>query len=201
MNEMDFLRNDKYIMCNFVKGVKFMKNFRWLFIMSIVVFIALSLVGWGQPSPSLVVESYFEGIQKGEEEDFLVLFNQAKASKSKDLSKMDGRIYELMKDIEFEVTSQKMNKDVSYVNVTVKGPDLASELMQYQTEFIKSSLDGKVTSKWDETLMLSCLEEVNYSQRTAELRLVKLDGKWKISDGRESILYLLFNLQSGMFEE
>ncbi|MTM42313.1 hypothetical protein GMA50_04185, partial [Turicibacter sanguinis] len=85
-----------------------MRSFRWAFMMIFIVFIALSLVGWGQPSPSLIVESYFSEIQKGTEGDFLSLFNDAKMKKTDQLTDVDQRIFELIKDIQFEVLSQKM---------------------------------------------------------------------------------------------
>lgn len=176
-----------------------MRSFRWALMMSIVIFVALSLVGWGQPSPSLIVESYFSEVQKGEQGDFLSLFNNVKLRKTHQLTVVDQRIFQLMKDIEFEVLSQKMNQEVAYVNVRVTGPDILAELMQYQSALIKESQAQTSSSSFDENLMLDCLEEVGYTERTAELRLIKEDSTWKITDSRESILYLLFNLQSGAF--
>ncbi|CUM81053.1 hypothetical protein PNU17_06060 [Turicibacter sanguinis] len=178
-----------------------MRSFRWAFMMSFIVFIALSLVGWGQPSPSLIVESYFSEIQKGTEGDFLSLFNDAKMKKTDQLTDVDQRIFELIKDIQFEVLSQKMNKEVAYVKVSVTGPDIAAELMQYQSAFIQESQDHSSPVSFDESLMLSCLEEVTYTERSAEIRLIKKDSTWKITDSRESILYLLFNLQSATFNQ
>lgn len=180
-----------------------MKSMRWLLMMGLIVLVALNLVGWGRPSPSLVVETFLEELKKGDEGEFLSLFEHVKTPNSEELSQVDQRVYELIQSIEYEVTDQVIKTSGARVEVTVSGPDLAAELMEYQSALIKNSIQNKeqeISSELDEEIMLSCLEEVNFSKRTANLRLIKVDGKWKISESLESILYLLFNLQSGNFE-
>lgn len=178
-----------------------MKQFRWAFIMGILVLTCLGIVGWGQPSPSLVVESYFNDIKSREKDEFLELMNQIKVEHSNQLNAVDERLYELLQQIEFEVNSQKINREVAYVTITVDGPDLAHELMEYHTDLIKESLNQTSSPmNMNEVLMLNCLEEVSFSKRTSELQLMKVDGRWRMMSSHEVILYLLFNLQSGTFE-
>ena len=178
--------------------------------------LTISLFGCGVKTPSDTVKQYLEQVKKGENGDFTNLLNntlekgEQNKEKSKEQnkdSKADKKISDDIKKITYTINSEKIDNDKATVNVKVNGPDLATVMGEYiqkslVTAFSQAfSNDGKSEKDMDklyEDILMQCLNNMKFTERTGDISLSKVDGKWKInSDG--NLTKLLVNIDDSFF--
>lgn len=174
--------------------------------------LLFGVYGCGTKSPSDTTKEYLEEIKKGENGDFSSLLNktldnsEGKAAKNnKDESAKI--LTESMKKITYTINSEKIDGDKAVVNVKVNGPDVASVMVDYMQKALAAAFNeafsGKEPTKEEtekvyDKLLIECFNNVKYTDRTGDISLTKVDGKWKIN-GDDSLTKLLININASAF--
>lgn len=160
------------------------------------------LYGCKASTPTDTTNKYFEKIKNGDA-DVQKLFTMSEESdqKTNESIKADTfsedtqkKLLDKLKGITYKVNSESIEGDTAKVNVTVKGMDLnvvLGKVMQEAfTYILTQSFSGVEMSDADNdayfnSLLIKHLDEVTYSERTADIELTKVDKDWKIKESNE----------------
>ena len=189
-----------------------MKNIKNLISVVLMLILVGGLVGCSTQSPSDVVENCLENIKKGqmEEIDNLLSENTNEADKSEELSdEVDTKLMNSIKKITYKVNSEQVDGDSATVNVTVNGPDIATVIGKYMQEafsmvfsqsFSGQSLTEEKEQEMYNEVLSKYLDEVSYTDRTQDIKLVKKDGQWEITE-KNTLATLVLNIDPSLFDE
>lgn len=190
---------------------------RTIKIISIMMICMLSvgMYGCGTKSPSDTVKIYFDEVKKGESADFSSILNETldKEEKHEDSASQNDesskKIIEAMKDLTYTINSENIDGDSATVNVKVNGPDLATVMGDvikkvfenaFSQAFSNNKMTDEETNKLYDKILLESLNNVQLTERTGDVSLTKVDGKWKINTD-DSLTKLLLNIDSSMFND
>lgn len=179
----------------------------------LVLIITTALVGCNANTPSDVVSEYFDKVKKGDtsaKELFAVVEESGQEVLDEDgVSKeVTDKLIKKMKKLTYKINSEEINGDTAKVNVTVNSMNFGevfgkvfSESMNY---FMGQAFSGVEMSDEDSEnymndLLSKHLDEVSYSDKTDDITLSKIDGKWKI-DESESLVKLVMGFDSSMLD-
>lgn len=190
-----------------------MKKFKKVVPFLLIFTLLFGVYGCGTKSPSDTTKEYLEEIKKGENGDFSSLLNktldnsEAKAAKTnKDESAK--KLIESMKKLTYTINSEKIEGDKAVVNVKVNGPDVASVMVDYMQKALAAAFNeafsGKEPTKEEtekvfDKLLIECFNNVKFTDRTGDISLTKVDGKWKINSD-DSLTKLLINIDESAFD-
>lgn len=190
-----------------------MKKFKKLVPFLLIFTLLIGLYGCGTKSPSDTTKEYLEEVKKGENGDFSSLVNKTfdkgenkAAETNKDES--SKKLTESMKKLTYTINSEKIDGDKAVVNVKVNGPDVGNVMVDYMQKAVamafNEAFSGKEptkeeTEKLYEKLLIECLNNIKFTDRTGDISLTKVDGKWKIS-GDDSLTKLLINIDASAFD-
>lgn len=114
-----------------------------------------------------------------------------------------NKILAAMNKTSYKINSEKVDKDTAIVNVTVNGPDIGKVRLDFQNKVYSDILNNKfnsdttsdeqLDSKYDEVFM-EMLDNIEFSDRTMDVELVKKDDGWEIKDGKV-LLKLVMNIE------
>lgn len=173
--------------------------------LSVILVLMVSIVvlyGCKASTPTDTTNKYFEKIKSGDA-DVQKLFTMSEESdkKANDSLKADTfsedtqkKLLDKLKGITYKVNSETIEGETAKVNVTVKGMDLnvvLGKVMQEAfTYILTQSFSGVQMSDADNdayfnSLLIKHLDEVTYSERTADIELTKVDKEWKIKESSE----------------
>lgn len=192
-----------------------MKTLKKLTVLLVLMLSIGVLYGCKASTPTDTTNKYFEKIKNGDA-DVQKLFTMSEESdkKVKESIKADTfsedtqkKLLDKLKGITYKVNSESVEGDTAKVNVTVKGMDLnvvLGKVMQEAfTYILTQSFSGVEMSDADNdayfnSLLIKHLDEVTYSERTADIELTKVDKKWKIKEGNE-LSKLLIGIDESTF--
>ena len=113
-----------------------------------------------------------------------------------------------MKKLTYKINSEEINGDTAIVNVTVNSMDLGGVFAKVIQEsfsyalaqaFSGMEISDEEGERYINDLTIKYLDEVSYSEKTDNILLSKVDGKWKI-DENESLTKLVIGIDSSVFE-
>ena len=113
-----------------------------------------------------------------------------------------------MKKLTYKINSEEVNGDSAIVNVTVNSMDLGEVFAKVIQEsfsyalaqaFSGMEMSDEEGEMYINDLFVKYLDEVSYSEKTDNILLNKIDGKWKI-DKNESLTKLVMGIDSSVFE-
>lgn len=179
----------------------------------LVLIVTTALVGCKASTPSDVVGEYFDKVKKGDasaKELFAVVEESGQEVLDEDgVSKeVTDKLIKKMKKLTYKINSEEINGDTAKVNVTVNsmnfGEVFGKVLAESMGYFMGQAFSGVEMSDEDSEnymndLFSKYLDEVSYSDKTDDITLSKIDGKWKI-DENESLVKLVMGLDSSMLD-
>ncbi|NFO55931.1 DUF4878 domain-containing protein [Clostridium botulinum] len=188
-------------------------------ILPIIVLFALiiGIYGCGTQSPTNVVKSYLEEVKKGENSDFTNLLNdkldktEDKGEPTKDdqySNETTKQLIATMNKITYTVKSEKIDGDSAVVNIDINGPDISkvmSEFMQkaFSTALAQSFSGNEISkeeqNKLFEDILTESIKNTTYVDRTGDISLTKIDGKWKVNND-DSLSTLLIGMKASTFD-
>lgn len=175
------------------------------------------LYGCKASTPTDTTNKYFEKIKNGDA-DVQKLFTMSEESDKKDNESIKAdtfsedtqkKMLDKLKGINYKVNSESVEGDTAKVNVTVKGMDLnvvLGKVMQEAfTYILTQSFSGVQMSDADNdayfnSLLIKPLDEVTYSERTADIELTKVDKEWKIKES-SALSKLLIGIDESTFNK
>lgn len=179
----------------------------------LILMITTTLYGCGGNTPSNVVSEYFNKVKKGNanvqelfniiEEDNQEILEEDKLSKE-----LSDKLLKSMKKLTYKINSEEVNGDSAIVNVTVNSMDLGEVFAKVIQEsfsyalaqaFSGMEMSDEEGEMYINDLFVKYLDEVSYSEKTDNILLNKIDGKWKI-DKNESLTKLVMGIDSSVFE-
>ncbi|PRR83453.1 DUF4878 domain-containing protein [Clostridium vincentii] len=183
----------------------------------IMLFFTLvgGVYGCGTKSPSNTVEDYLEEVKKGESGEFSDLLNQTldKAENKEETQKQEisdettKKLSNSIQDLTYTINSEKIDGDSATVNVKINGPDMAAVMTDYiqkafTNAFAQAFSDKKATdeenNKLYDSMLLECLDNVKYTERTGDISLTKTEGDWKINKD-DALTEVLINIDNSAF--
>lgn len=180
-----------------------MKKNRVISILLVGILLAI-LVGCSSNTPTKTVESFLNEIQKGNFKSDMLLTEdaQSKVEETQAIFSTDTqkKFMETMSKLTYKVDSEKIDGDTATVIVTVNSMDLAEvykNVMKDAVDYLFStSLGGEPMSEEEENayfdkLLNQNLDDTIYNEKTGELTLQKVDGKWKIEEDNVLIALVL----------
>ncbi|GAA0742484.1 hypothetical protein [Clostridium oceanicum] len=191
-----------------------MKKIKILVPFLLVLIFTMGLYGCGAKTPTDTVKNYLDEVKKGENGDFSNLVNKTldKNKKDKDKKAEDPttkKIGEAIKKLTYTINSENVDGDTAKVNVKVKGPDIATVLGESMKKGINmafsEAFSGKKPTeaeqkKMYEKIFIESMDKVKYTDRTGDISLTKVEGKWKIKES-DSLTKLLMNLDPSLFND
>jgi len=192
-----------------------MKSLKKLTVLLVLMLSTVVLYGCKASTPTDTTNKYFEKIKSGDA-DVQKLFTMSEESdkKTNESVKADTfsedtqkKLLDKLKGITYKVNSESIEGDTAKVNVTVKGMDLnvvLGKVMQEAfTYILTQSFSGVEMSDADNdayfnSLLIKHLDEVTYSERTADIELTKVDKDWKIKESNE-LSKLLIGIDESTF--
>ncbi|SFD17029.1 DUF5105 domain-containing protein [Clostridium uliginosum] len=189
-----------------------MKQFKKVISIAILLILVIGVCGCGSKTPSDTVKNYLEQVKKGENGEFKNLLNKSleeteNEKKDKLSDESTKKIIGNMKKLTYTINSENINGDSATVNVKVNGPDMSKVMADFmQKAFstaLSQSLSGNKMNKEEqnklfESMLLECLDNVTYSDRTGDISLTKTDGEWKINND-DSLIKLLLAIDPSAF--
>lgn len=159
-------------------------------------------------SISDVVKTYLDGIKNADEktisaslnENISTLLNNGEIQKESIQNDSYKKLVSEIQKITYTINSENIDGDKATVNVKINGPDIADVIAKSIQKTFKSSLsqafsDAEVTEEEQDKLyndiMLECLNEVKFTNRTGDITLEKSDNEWKIADENQLIKLIL----------
>lgn len=173
--------------------------YKGLFVFSVMI---ICLCGCQASTPTKTVELYLEGIKQSSSTDFAKLIDQATVENQELVIEVEDEIHQIINQISYWINDEVRFNETATVNLTVYGPDLAKVLMDYQNAVIKqhqdasSYLDSQLDEKLNLNILVEVLKDVPFSERSAAIKLKKVEEGWQLEERNEGLLYVLFNLQS-----
>ena len=180
-----------------------MKKIKLYVLVTCVMLISLVISGCQAQSPSDTIKLFLEGVKHSSTGDFSQLMDEATVTNQELAPEVQTKIHEITQQITYHINSEVIDGEVATVNVTVNGPDLAKVLMDYQNKIILMSREQNHSSEESQqqinlAILLEVLNEVQFFDRTADIKLNKKNDSWQIGEHNESLLYVILNLQSSM---
>ena len=171
----------------------------------------LLLHGCGGKTPTDVVNQYLKKVKKADMNvaELVDGIEEQEEVESKSFSEdTEKKLKKKIKGMTYKINSETIDGETAKVNVTVKGPDLnivIAKVMQESMGFIfTQSISGtEMTEEQSNTyfdgLFSKYLDEITYSERTDDISLIKVDGKWKIEqdDSLSTLMYGIGNSTLG----
>ena len=171
----------------------------------------LLLHGCGGKNPTDVVNQYLKKVKKADMNvaELVDGIEEQEEVESKSFSEdTEKKLKKKIKGMTYKINSETIDGETAKVNVTVKGPDLnivIAKVMQESMGFIfTQSISGtEMTEEQSNTyfdgLFSKYLDEITYSERTDDISLIKVDGKWKIEqdDSLSTLMYGIGNSTLG----
>lgn len=163
-------------------------------------------------STSDAVKTYLDGIKNVDEktistslnETISTLLNGEEMEKESIQNDSYKKLVSEMQKITYTINSENIDGDKATVNVKINGPDIAAVITKSIKKMFNSSLsqafsDDEMTEEDQDKLyndiMLECLNEVKFTNRTGDITLEKSDNEWKIADENQ-LIKLLLNIDS-----
>lgn len=184
-----------------------MKKIKLYALVTCTLLISLSTSGCQAQTPSDTIKLFLEEVKHSSTGDFSQLMDDATVSNQELAPEVQTKIHEITQQISYHINSEVIDGNVAIVNVTVNGPDLAKVLMEYENKIILMSReqDHSDFEKSEEgqqkinlAILLDALNQVQFFDRTADIKLKRTNDSWQIGEHNESLLYVLLNLQSAM---
>lgn len=181
--------------------------------MILILIVTTTLFGCGGNTSSNVVSEYFNKVKKGDtnvQELFNIIKEEGQEILEEDqLSKeLSDKLLKSMKKISYKINSEEVNGNTAIVNVTVNimnfGEVFVKVIQESFSYSLAQSFSGMEMSeeemgKYINDLTIKYLDEVSYSDKTGDILLSKVDGKWKINEN-ESLIKLVMGIDSSVFE-
>lgn len=167
-----------------------MKKFKKLALAIVFLVSTIVLSGCGGATPTDVVNQYFTEIQTGNYvwEDFMET-EDGENPYGEFGEDLPERLKEKLKSITFTINSETIEGEKANVNVTVKGLDFdivlkntINEVLGYVMEEAlagKEVSDEAISSKLT-TVFNKNFDEVTFSEKTLDVNVEKVDGKWTV---------------------
>ena len=180
-----------------------MKKFKGVILSILLCTSVFVLAGCGSESPSDVVSNYFNELKKGE--------NSQIYKELKDSYKDDELANELDLDVNIDALSEESilalinsfkNTQCTIISETVDGdnavvsvnlnspniPQLLSDVMLKSisigfTQIFSSNevTEDSINSALNDAL-IECVQNITYNEKTGDISLTQIDGKWQMSD-------------------
>ncbi|MDR3596806.1 DUF5105 domain-containing protein [Clostridium sp.] len=191
-----------------------MQKLKKIVSMMLLLVLITGVYGCGSKSPSNVVKTYFEELQKGTNADFTQMLNNSLESAG-NTSKSDTqgnklsdestkKIIDSMAKITYTINSEKIDGDSATVNIKVNGPDMSKVMADFMQKAISTALSNsfsgnkmsdKDNNKMYQGILSDCLNNITYADRTGDISLKKSNGEWKI-DADDSLKKLLLGIDT-----
>lgn len=188
-----------------------MKYLYKVLMMAVSLVLTISFCGCGSTSektPSQVVTENLDYIKNGNHDIYKDMFKHGLINIESDKSAKDlfpessVKIDNALSRMTYTINSEKINGDKAVVNVTLTGPELDSvfsELVKdVRSDFSNgllslSDLDiDTIASRYDK-LVSGLLDDMNISERTMDIKLVKNQGEWELKDN-DNIIKITVNI-------
>ncbi|WP_300382703.1 DUF5105 domain-containing protein, partial [Clostridium sp.] len=192
-----------------------MINLKKLSVILVMMLSTVLLYGCGGNTPKVVVNDYFQKVQKGDT-DIQELFAVVEGTEEGTEENLENnnfseetqeKLLGKLKEITYKINSETIDGDNAKVNVTVKGMDfniILGKVMQEAFSFMFTQAFSGVEMTEEEndayfnTLLNKYLDEVTYSERTLDIELTKIDKEWKIKESN-AISKLLLGIDESNF--
>lgn len=159
-------------------------------------------------STSDTVKTYLDGIKNADEKTISPLLNENISTLLTEVEEENGstqndfykKVLSEIQKITYTINSENIEGDKAIVNVKINGPDIAAVIAKSIQKMFASSLsqafsDTEMTEEEQDKLyydiMLECLNEVKFTDRTGDITLEKSDNEWKITDENQLIKLIL----------
>lgn len=187
--------------------MKYVKKIMAVFICMILIVIS---AGCNEPSktPSEVVSEQIDMIKDGNRDLYKNMFwhgiiNIDTDKSVKDIFKNSSiKIDDAISNMDYTINSEEISGDKAVVNVTVTGPELDyvwTEIVKDVRNDISSGTIGienmdldTLADRYDK-IICDLLDNMKTSTRTMDVKLVKDQGEWKISNS-DNIVKLTINM-------
>lgn len=194
-----------------------MINLKKLSVILVMMLSTVLLYGCGGNTPKVVVNDYFQKVQKGDT-DIQELFAVVEGTEEGTEENLENnnfseetqeKLLGKLKEITYKINSETIDGDNAKVNVTVKGMDfniILGKVMQEAFSFMFTQAFSGVEMTEEEndayfnTLLNKYLDEVTYSERTLDIELTKIDKEWKIKESN-AISKLLLGIDESTFND
>ncbi len=178
---------------------------------SIAMALMLSVTtfyGCKSNSPSDTVKTYLDGIKNADEKTISTLLDEVEKENEDTQSNSYKKVVSEIQKITYTINSESVDGDKATVNVKINGPDIAGVVAQSIQKMFTSALSQAFSgtemteeeqNKLYDDIMLECLNEVKFTDRTGDITLEKSDNEWKITDENEMIK-LIMNIDPATFD-
>ena len=155
--------------------------------------------GCKSPSPSDVVKSNLDGM-KSANDKFVSLVAKNMVISDEGEAVINEELIKQVQKITYKITSEEINKDEATVYIDINGPDFEIIINKAMTKIVKTAIEqafsGVEMTEEDQNKMISdiileCIKDSEFTDRTGKLTLIKENKKWNLADENELSKLLL----------
>ena len=187
--------------------MKYLKKVMCFFMTAILILI---VSGCGTKSPSKAISEKLNSIKNGNNQTISEVLNSEISQEKTDDSEYiesKNKMIDSVKKITYKINSETVEGDTATVNITVNGPDLADAFSKFMQKAFSDALSNafsgntetqeEIDAKYDK-IFSEILENMNFSDRTMDVEMVKENKEWKVKDYND-IIKLIINIDPDTF--
>ena len=187
-----------------------MKKKIYLPIALIMLILIFTFINYSIKSPSKVVDTYFQNIKSGTSNVItLSMFSSIDSlSSDSDTKKVTDSLINSLSKLDIEVLDESITGDSATVTVEAKGLSLYTTLNEvYDSlkaeEFLKKlqAMTEDESETYFTSLLLENISNSQIEERTVNLNLTKVNGKWQLDETDESLQEVLWGINETKLAE
>ena len=187
-----------------------MKKKIYIPIALIILILIFTFIGYSIKSPSKVVETYFQNIKSGTSNTLtLSMFSSIDTfSSDSDTKKITDSLINSLSKLNVEVLDESINDDMATVTVNAKGLSLYTALSEvydsFKTEEFLKKFDDMTEDElktYFTSLLLDAINNSQVEERTVNLNLTKVNGKWQIDENEDTLQEVLWGINEKKLAE
>lgn len=187
-----------------------MKKKIYISIASIILILTFTFIGYSIKSPSKVVETYFQNIKSGTSNTLtLSMFSSIDTfSSDSDTKKITDSLINSLSKLDVEVLDESIDDNKATVTVNAKGLSLYTALSEVYAslkteEFLKKFDDMKENElqTYFTSLLLEAINNSQVEERTVNVNLTKVNGKWQIDENEDTLQEVLWGINEEKLAE
>lgn len=163
--------------------------------------------GCKSTSPSDVVKSNLDGMKSANDKLVSLVAKNMVISDAEE-AKINEELIKQVQKITYKITSEEVNKDEATVYIDINGPDFEVIINKAMTKIVKNAIEQAFSgvemteeeqNKMVSDIILECIKDSEFTDRTGKLTLIKENKKWKLADENE-LSKLLLNFDPSLID-
>lgn len=173
----------------------------------ILIFI---IIGYSIKSPGKVVETYFQNIKSGTSNTItLSMFSSIDSlSSNSDIKEITDSLITSLSKLEVEVLDENIDGDTATVTVKAKGISLYTTLNEVYNSIKVEEISKKIydmnqdeSKDYFASLLLEVIKKAPLEERTVNLNLTKVNGKWQLDENDDTFQEVLWGINEKKLSE